>query len=502
MQADLVVPGGAGPESVGLVEIAWERVSADSFAGRAQTELKRQLPASGKLHVGRFIRGKLPSVTASEAVLVGFLSSSVAAAALERFAKYLRCGVEGTSQPKAGEVELCGGLRGRLLLVGHRGPRVQLLAQGHSDGPASAAAAASLAPSSGVGPSHSHVPSAATAGASISKVAAAAAAADAPATVFAGPDSSLPPKVASQRRRLFRGLPDPVVQAMRLDDVALFSVTALPAAREMTALVERHCSADAVVIDGTACVGGNSISFGQELGGVLSCEISGQRCGLLRHNLAQALGAKPPVAESAEQVRALVGQGGKLTVFHGPVQDLLLAPLPGVDEGSWPALGDALFLDPPWGGPEYKLLPRLSLFLGETNVADMLPRIARAAVEQRAAGGGGRLHRLRLVALKGPFNLDVEEVLAKGRGLLELAAPAVFMEKGRVQLLLLKVQHRPANPSAKRPRGDAATDGLAEPDAQRPRSLPEAGGATASPKEPAAPAVPGSAAGAADEGAA
>ncbi len=468
MQADLVVPGPGGPETVGKVELAWEPVDATTFAGRAASEAKRQVSATGKLRVLKFVRGRLPSVSASQAVVLGSLSSTGARPALERFAHYLRCGVEGTSQPKAGEVQLGGGLAGRLLLVGHRGPQIQLLAEARPEA-AKAREDAAAAASAGATPSHSHVPSAAAAGASISKVAAAAAAADAPATVYAGPDSALPAKVASQRRRLFRGLPEPVVQAMRLDDVALFSVTALPAAREMTALVERHCSPDAVVIDGTACVGGNSISFGQELGGVLSCEISGQRCGLLAHNLAQALGAKPAVAESAAEVRGLVGGGGRLTVFHGPVQDLLLAPLPGVEESSWPSLGDALFLDPPWGGPEYKLLPRLSLFLGETNVADMLPRIARAAVEQRAAGAGGRLHRLRLVALKGPFNLDVEEVLAKGRGLLTLAQPAVFMEKGRVQLLLLRVQDRPAQQSSKRPRDASAAGGPAEPDAQRPR---------------------------------
>lgn len=433
---DLVVQAEGGTEVAGKVWVSWPEL-ADTAFGR---DIFLAALASGRLVVQGFERGRMRSVSRGEARVVGLLQGD---AGLEKFAAYLRHGMGGKSAPKAAIIKVA--KLPDVLLTAHRtkGGILEMTVASPPGAPVTAASA--------------HVPSAASAGSDISKVAAAAAAADAPAEVFAGRDEDLPARVVKQRRRLFEGMADDAVAAMQLDDVALFSVTAAPAANAMTRLIASRVGPGAAVIDGTACVGGNTISFARTFPRVVACEVSAQRCDLLGHNVEAATGKAAVRAESLGQVRAAAEAGAAVTIFHGGVQDLLAVPGAG-----WPPLGRALFLDPPWGGPEYKLLPKLSLFLGDVNVASLLARVAAEAGRQHLAGTGP-LSALSLVALKGPFNLDVDEVLASSRGLLELKE-RVSMERGRVLLLLLAVK-RP-----KRPR-PAADDGGADPSRPEPKAL-------------------------------
>lgn len=412
---------------------------------------------AGNLRIESFLRGKLPSISTGHAQLLADVHPATKDGhrKLQEFANYLRHGMTGTSPPKAAIVE---GTKGKLLIVAHRtqGADMQLIqwtdhaAHDQPQASAASAAASSTSASSAAAASTSasseaalhpstHVPSAAIAGAMISRAAGTAAAEDAPAVVFSGPDADLPPHIASHRRRLFRGLVHETIERLQLDEVAMFSVSARPAAQEMTRLVQAVAGRKAAIIDGTACVGGNAINFAENGHPVIACEISKQRVGLLAHNMAVILGRSADIATTVQGVAAAIRMGASpphAVPFHGSVETLLLSETPPEDVPQ-PPFGDVLFLDPPWGGPEYKKLAKLSLFLGGAPVSQLLVRIATSAISQREFGG--RLSRLNIIALKGPSNLDIAEIFEASKGALRQVGTIARLERGKVLLLFFAI---------------------------------------------------------------
>ena len=85
---------------------------------------------------------------------------------------------------------------------------------------------------------------------------------------------------------------------------------------------------DLSVLDAFACVGGNTISFAQHFRHVVAVELDVDRHAMLAHNVAVAIGAD--VARA--RVRTICGDA------HGALVECAC---------------DAVFLDPPWGGPGY-----------------------------------------------------------------------------------------------------------------------------------------------------
>lgn len=102
------------------------------------------------------------------------------------------------------------------------------------------------------------------------------------------------------------------------------------------------------IVDGTACVGGNSISFGREFQDIVAVEISEQHKNMLDHNLAQY---------GLHHVTTL--RGDITSVAHTLVNRLKV---------------NVMFLDPPWGGPEYKENRLTSLVLSGNDVSHWIRR--------------------------------------------------------------------------------------------------------------------------------
>lgn len=156
-----------------------------------------------------------------------------------------------------------------------------------------------------------------------------------------------------------------------MDKVASYSITDERSAAAMTAVIARYVGRGAHVVDATACVGGNTISFAGAFGRVTAIELDQVRLEYLRHNV-EVMG----VAASVECV-------------HGSCVD----QLPRLDS-------DAVFFDPPWGGPEYASQERVSLSIGDVGLAD-LANITAA--------------RTRFIFLKLPTNFDVDAFAAQCR---------------------------------------------------------------------------------------
>jgi 16S rRNA G966 N2-methylase RsmD len=123
-----------------------------------------------------------------------------------------------------------------------------------------------------------------------------------------------------------------------LDDEALYSTTDQLTADKITKDILKFIPKSAVITDATACVGGNTYSFAQSFKKVFAFEKDTTRAKLLAHNM-NMLGM--------ENVHIQCGDAIELC----PLQ-----------------CQDIVFLDPPWGGPEYKRMDRVDLYLSDQSL--------------------------------------------------------------------------------------------------------------------------------------
>lgn len=96
-----------------------------------------------------------------------------------------------------------------------------------------------------------------------------------------------------------------------------------------------------IVTDATAGIGGNTLSFGINFGKVNAIELETEQIEALNHNI--------------DQFRL-----SNIEVYHGSCLDVV------------PTLvQDVIFVDPPWGGKEYKLKDQLNLYLDDREIVDI-----------------------------------------------------------------------------------------------------------------------------------
>lgn len=209
--------------------------------------------------------------------------------------------------------------------------------------------------------------------------------------------------VGDKRDFLFRFVPVQLRGRLRLDDVAMYSVTDEKSADKITASLRRvlPLGVGSHVVDGTACVGGNTCSFARQFGRVTAIEIDPTRYGYLRHNL------------------------GVLGLDHVDTrcEDVLAWARARTAEGQPPA--DLIYLDPEWGGPGYVDRDRVELSLSGLPLADACLRLAPAA---------------RHIALKVPHNFDEDGFLRGTAGRL-VVRDRLLLRKMRV--LLFRVAGSP-----------------------------------------------------------
>lgn len=201
-------------------------------------------------------------------------------------------------------------------------------------------------------------------------------------------------RVGDKRDFFFPSVPLERRRELRLDKVASYSVTDERSAAAMTAVIARYVGATAHVVDATACVGGNTISFAGAFARVTAIEVDGVRLEHLRHNV------------------GVMGVAANVECMLGSCVDRL----PAIDS-------DAVFFDPPWGGPEYAAQERVSLSIGDVGLADLVNATAQ---------------RTRFVFLKLPTNFDVDAFAA------QCAHPIVERITSMRKMLFLVVDCRPA----------------------------------------------------------
>lgn len=165
-----------------------------------------------------------------------------------------------------------------------------------------------------------------------------------------------------KRDFLFRFVEPPARALLRLDEEAYYSTTDQLTANKIAKILARVASSHATITDATACIGGATLAFAQTFDRVHAIEIDRTRYEYLCHNM------------------FILGLGGKVHCVHGDA----IKVCAGLQQ-------DIIFLDPPWGGPEYKSMDRVSLSLSGVSLSEVCRRLSSAT---------------RYIAIKVPTNFD------------------------------------------------------------------------------------------------
>jgi 16S rRNA G966 N2-methylase RsmD len=137
----------------------------------------------------------------------------------------------------------------------------------------------------------------------------------------------------AKRDFLFRLLPHSTRITLKLDEESLYSTTDQLTADKITKDILKYVPKTSTITDATACIGGTALAFSKEFKQVNAVEINETRFQYLQHNI---------MSLNTRNVYTI--KGDAVEVCKCIYQDVI-------------------FIDPPWGGPEYKQLASVSLFL-------------------------------------------------------------------------------------------------------------------------------------------
>ena len=147
----------------------------------------------------------------------------------------------------------------------------------------------------------------------------------------------------AKRDFLFRFVQPNIRNQIKMDDEALYSTTDQLTADRISKDLLKFIPNTSTVTDATACVGGTAYSFSQFFNTVNAIEIDTKRYTLLIHNL-----------------NILLKESGKNNINYYNNNAL---------EVCTQLKQNAIFIDPPWGGPDYKQIEKLSLFLSDIELS-------------------------------------------------------------------------------------------------------------------------------------
>lgn len=197
-----------------------------------------------------------------------------------------------------------------------------------------------------------------------------------------------------KRDFLFRFVSPNIRTQLRFDNEALYSTTDQLTADKITRDLLRFSPRSSIIADATACVGGNTYSFAQQFSQVYAFELDAIRAEHLQHNM-RMLGMSNVHTISGDSIRKLPYLGTHFGV---------------------------IFLDPPWGGPEYKNASSIRLSLSGKRLSDVCWQLS--------------VHT-DFIALKVPKNFDENEFLTDTAPFMSLIHKNTQLRK--MHLLIFKV---------------------------------------------------------------
>ena len=191
------------------------------------------------------------------------------------------------------------------------------------------------------------------------------------------------PMTYEEDSALWTKLWGPDAPGIKMDRVSVFSVTSYRLADEMSRelLTLEGNTPQSSITDATACVGGNTVSFARVFATVNAIELDAIRCDMLYNNIEFCRRNS-----EGNLSRRLVGT---VRIYTNNCLEIV------------PRLRqDIVFLDPPWGGKDYKAKSIVSLFVDSKPLHEVvLTCLAHA----------------KYVCLKLPKNADLSHLQADPR---------------------------------------------------------------------------------------
>jgi 16S rRNA G966 N2-methylase RsmD len=139
---------------------------------------------------------------------------------------------------------------------------------------------------------------------------------------------------------------------LQITDESIYSVTKPYDAKKIIKLIKFYYKkelSNAVITDGTANVGGDSINFSKYFKTVNAVEINRLHCDALENNI-----------NEYKRNNINIVCNDYLKVMTKLKQDII-------------------YLDPPWGGPDYKKEKSVNLFLGDMDISDIIIKLKKKA---------------------------------------------------------------------------------------------------------------------------
>lgn len=176
--------------------------------------------------------------------------------------------------------------------------------------------------------------------------------------------------------KLFPPPPGNRYNNLRIDLESVSYITTPHNSDVISAIIDSHIPAQIsrnkiTVFDGTACVGGDTISFGRVFGTVIATEINETRFRMLAHNLAEyGLYNVAPINADCLKIFKKIN------------------------------FIDIMYFDPPWGGKDYKSKDGLRLSIGSMYIDEIVNDILSGRI---------RSH-VNMIVLKLPKNYDLKDL--------------------------------------------------------------------------------------------
>ena len=169
-----------------------------------------------------------------------------------------------------------------------------------------------------------------------------------------------PEKIKGKFVYYFKKFPEDLARQLQMDEIASFSVTEATFADQISEAIasQKGVHNQMSIVDATACVGGNSMSFGKYFQYVTAVELDPKRAKMLEHNLDLC------------KRHATFGFVANKRVFCGDYTKLMRTQI---------GRSDIVFFDPPWGGMDYKNEASVELSLGNRKMHDIVNECSQYA---------------------------------------------------------------------------------------------------------------------------
>ena len=193
-------------------------------------------------------------------------------------------------------------------------------------------------------------------------------------------------------------------QLFKTDKVGLYSITSSDIAEDIAINISKYfkMKPNIAITDATASVGGNSLSFliHPTFNPINLVEVSPIRANCLRNNIL--------LIEKKIQKKTY-------TIYTQSFMDIMME----LDE-------DVIFIDPPWGGPDYYKYEEIDLFLsGDEPLVDICNKLFTKP-------------RLELIVLKVPKNFGIKNFKNHLESSLELSKFRSLEILRKMEILFLK----------------------------------------------------------------